>query len=84
MGREGEESGKKGRGCGGARKVVCPGAPAGSRRACPQFLVSVCVYVYGQYACFNLTVASVTALLHPTVSGATDPEIIRFGVEMSG
>jgi len=61
-----------------------PRAPAGSRRACPQFLVSVCVYVYGQYACFNLTVASVTALLHPTVSGATNPEIIRFGVEMSG
>jgi len=36
-GREGREMGRgreKERGCGGARKVVCPGARAGSRRAC--------------------------------------------------
>ena len=36
VGREGEGNlGKeKGKECGGARKVVCPGARAGSRRAC--------------------------------------------------
>jgi len=34
-GGEGEGM-RKGRGCGGARKVVCPGARAGSRRACRQ------------------------------------------------
>jgi len=41
VGREGEDRGGKGRGkergCGRARKVVCPGAHAGSRRACFQF-----------------------------------------------